>query len=160
MNFESVMRKSTFSALFLIIFLASSCSPQCNQWKVAVIKANCPCTSYVKVYLPSCNTFNGLETVLVSSNGIMRLYFYAVTLLFPLFENDERFCEVILSVDGENYSFISDRLQGGQCLLLPDDARQLLIESLLENKCVEVTTGRYQTTLTDENFCNAYKNLY
>ena len=159
MTLEYLMRKSFISALFLIIFLTSSCSPQCNQWKLAVIKADCPAASYVKVYLPACNTFNGLETVLMSSNGNVRLYLYAVTLLFPFYENDECFCEVTLCVDEENYTFIADRLQGGQCLLLPKDAMQLLMDALLENKSVEVTTGRYQATLTPENFCNAYRNL-
>lgn len=95
----------------------------------------------------------------MSSNGCVRLYFYAVTLLFPTYENDERFCEVTISVDGENYSFIADRLDGGQCLLLPGDALQLLADALLEGRCVEVSTGRYQTTLTPQNFCNAYRSL-
>ncbi|HEV8051885.1 MAG TPA: hypothetical protein VGP47_05270, partial [Parachlamydiaceae bacterium] len=97
--------------------------------------------------------------VLMSSNGIVRLYFYAVTLLFPQYENDERLCEITICVDDENFSFISDRLQGGQCLLLPNEATQLVTESLFQNKCVEVKTGRYQTILSSENFNNAYMNL-
>lgn len=153
------MRKRAICAIFLISFFSYSCSPQCHQWKLAVIKADCPSASYVKVYLPACNTFNGLEAVLMSCNGNINLYLNAHTLLFPTIGCDECHSEIMMCIEEEKYQFTADRLQGGQCLLLPDDAMQLVVCSLLEKKCVEITVGRYQTILTHENFDKTYETL-
>jgi hypothetical protein len=153
------MRKSSTPTLFLIIFLVTSCSPQCNQWKLAVIKADCPPAKYARACLPACNTFNGMEAVLMSSNGTTHFYLNALTLLFPVYECDNAHTEIKIVIEEENYCFIVDRLQGGQRLLLPEEAKQLIVDALLEFKCVEISTGRYQTTLIYENFQNVYSCL-
>lgn len=160
MSIEFKMRKRTISVLFLISILASSCSPQCHQWKLAVIKADCPPARYIRVYLPACNTFNGMETVLMSHNGSIRLYLNVFTLLFPYDdETDQEHTSVFIAIGEEKYCFIADRLQGGQCLALPDEATELIVNSLLENQCVKISTGRYQTTLICDNFATAYYRL-
>lgn len=153
------MGKRTVFILFLISVFISSCSPQCNQWKLAVIKADSTAARYVKAYLPACNTFNGVETVLISCNGNKFLYLYAFTLLFPFNSEDEEHCDVLVTVKDTKYLFTADRLQGGQCLLLPNVAMQLIIDSLLEHTCIEIKTGRYQSTLTHENFDKTYEIL-
>ena len=114
---------------------------------------------YVKAYLPACNTFNGLEAVLMSCNGNMHLYLNAFTLLFPFNGTDEDHTDVLFTIEEEKYCFTADRLQGGQSLLLPDVAMQLVIDSLLECKGVEISVGRYNTTLTSENFDKPYAAL-
>lgn len=159
MPFPYVMRKKVVYALFLITYFNTSCCPQYNHWKLAVIKADCPTASYAKVYLPTCNPFNGLEAVLMSCNGNARLYFNALTLLFPCACEDEKLSEVSISIEEENYLFMAERLQGGQCLLMPDEAMLLITHALLKKKNVEVIVGRYQTILTYENFEKTYNCL-
>lgn len=159
MTLPYVMRKKGACFFFLIAFLTVSCSPPCYQWKLAIIKANCPPANYVKIYLPACNTFNGLEAALMSCNGSRRFYLYALTLLFPCNPGDEEHSEVSFSINEEGFQFSADRLQGGQCLLLPEEAMQLIVESLLEKKCVEINVGRYKTTLIPDNFHKVYETL-
>ena len=129
------MRKKFVYTLFLISTLCSSCFPQCHYWKLAVVKADCPSASYVKVYLPPCNTFSGLEIVFIACNRDIRLYCNTLTLLFPCLYNDEKHSEVFLTIEEEKYTFIAERLQGGQSLLMPEEAQLLIILSLLETKC-------------------------
>lgn len=156
MTLEYGLGKSAKFALFLIIFFTFSCTPLCNQWKLALIKADCPPACYTKLYLPANNTFNGLEAVLMSIDGDWHFYLHALTLLFPSIAADDEHTEVILTIEETTYAYTADRLQGGQCLLLPDEANQLIICSLLEKTEVLVTSGRYQATLTPENFAKTY----
>lgn len=151
------MRKIAFYALFLITLI--SCSPYCHQWKLAVIKANCPYAIYTKAYLPTCNTFNGLEVTLISCNGSVRLYFNALTLMFPCIDGDESHTKVNLNIQGQPYSFIAERLEGGQSLLIPEEQMQLIVGALLEKQCVEIIVGRYQSTLIHTNFEKSYRQL-
>lgn len=153
------MRKQFVCALVLITLLKTSCCPQYNHWKLAAIKADCPTASYVKVYLPPCNTFNGLEAVFMSCNGNMHLYFNALTLLFPCLCNDENHSEVVIIIKDESYRFIAERLQGGQRLLMPEESMLLITLCLLEKECVEVSIGRYHALLTHENFEKSYRCL-
>lgn len=146
------MRKRSVLTLFLIAILVSSCSPQCHQWQFAVIKADCPSAQYVKIYLPPCNTFNGLEAVFMRYNGTTAFYLNVFTLLFPINEGDEEHTDVTFCIEESTYTFTAERLLGGQRLLLPDEATQLALETLIENKTIEVTVGRYQTTLIPDNF--------
>ena len=159
MSFDFVMRKRCLSALFLIALFFSSCSPTCHQWKLAVIKADCPAARYAKLYLPASNTFNGLDAVLMWSNGCLNFTLNALTFCFPNYEGDETRSEVTFSVDDEMNTFVADRLEGGQSLLLPEEAMRLVVTALLEQKCVEVTVGRFQTTLIPDHFDTAYRKF-
>jgi hypothetical protein len=159
MTIDDVMRKKAYYALFLISLLITSCSSPCHQWKLAIIKADCPRATYVKAYLPAENAFNGIEAVLISCDDTIFLYFYALTLLFPAISGNEEQTEVSVSIGEDNYQYIAERLEGGQSLRLPEHAKDRMIEALLENICVEVSIGRYHTTLTSQNFINVYRTL-
>jgi hypothetical protein len=152
------MRKQFVYAFFLITLIHFSCCPRCNEWKLAVIKADCPAATYAKAYLPPCNPFNGLEAVFISCSGDIRLYFNALTLLFPCYA-DEEHSEVFITIEEEHYCFIAERLLGGQTLLLPEEAMLLITLAFLEKKDVEVIAGRYTALLTHQNFEKIYRNL-
>lgn len=126
---------------------------------MAVIKADCPSASYVKLYLPACNAFNGLEAALLSCNGSVHLYLYVLTLLFPP-SPDEDHCDVKITFNNETLIFTAERLQGGQSLLLPDEAMVLIMGALLDNTCVDIKVGRYETTLIPDNFQKTYSLLF
>ena len=153
------MRNGALYALLLITTLIISCTPHCNQWKLAVIKADCPSATYAKAYLPACNTFSGLEAVLTSCNGSVEMHLNAFTLLFPYYDSDEEHSEVFVCIGTEKYSYVAGRLEGGQSLLLPEAAVQLITGALLESKCVDISVGRYQTTLIYQNFAKVYSSL-
>lgn len=153
------MRVGNFLFLLLIIFFSYSCAPQCNQWKLAVIKADCPSAIYTKVYLSPFNTFNGLEAVFSSSNGHFNLYLNAFTLFFPFYGCDEEHSEVIITIEEEKFSLIAERLQGGQSLKMPNEAIPLIAKALLEKKSAEITVGRFHTILIYENFEKTFRSL-
>lgn len=151
------MRKSIAHVLFLILFFNLACCPSCDQWKLAVIKANCPPSTYIKVYLPACNTFNGLEAQFICCNDQADFYLNAITLLLPCYGSDPDHAEVSFLIGDQEYVFLAERLLGGQRLLLPEEAKELAIEQLLAGNDIHVSAGRYQTVLTCEGFAKVYK---
>lgn len=153
------MRKIAIGSVFLILLFFTSCCPPCNQWKVAVIKGDCPASRYTKAYLPACNAFNGMEAVVMHSNCDTQMFLYALTLLFPVYGDDCDHTEITVCLDDENYTYIVDRLEGGQCLRLTNEARDRILCALLDGKCLEITAGRYEATLIPDNFCRVYGKL-
>ncbi|MEI8365700.1 MAG: hypothetical protein WCF65_04695 [Parachlamydiaceae bacterium] len=153
------MGKRLVYLLFLISCLFVSCSPPCYQWKFAAIKADCPPATYVKGYLPACNTFSGIEAQLVCTNGTFVLYLDTCTLQFPSTSDCPTQTKVNISVNNHKYQILAERLEGGQRLILPDDTVQFIIYSLLQASCVEISVGRYQTTLVCEGFSKTYNQL-
>lgn len=85
-------------------------------------------------------------------NGTTTFYLNAFTLLFPTNADDEEHTTVIFCIEETTQTFLAERLLGGQRLLLPDEAMQLTMETLQENKTIEITVGRYQATLIPDNF--------
>lgn len=160
MSLDFVMRKSGLPALFFITFCFSACSPHCHQWKLAIIKADCPPARYAKLYLPACSTFNGFDAVLIRANGCISFYLNALTLCFPNYGEDPDHTEVVFCIDDEVSTFIADKLQGGQSLLLPEEAMQLVVSAMLQQKCVDITIGRYQTTLIPDHFDTSYNKFF
>lgn len=152
------MRKSAYSALFLIL-LFSSCSPYRHQWKLAAIKASCPDASYVKIYLPACNTFNGLEAEFMCSNGDMQLNLNIHTLQFPMDSDDGSHATVNVIINEDIFPYTANRLLGGQRIVMPQEACQQIIGALLEGNNVDITVGRYETTLLSEGFAKHYDEL-
>lgn len=91
-------------------------------------------------------------------NGNTTFYLDAFTLLFPLNAGDEEHTEVTFCIEDVTHTFLAERLLGGQRLLLPDEAMEVTMEALFENKTIEVTAGRYQATLIPDNFARCTSN--
>lgn len=158
MDRQSSVRKSTLYVLFLIV-LFSSCSPYRQQWKLAAINACCPKASYVKLYFPTCNTFNGLEAEFLSSNGDLQLCLNIHTLQFPSDLECPDHTTVEVNIDDDPYIFTADRLLGGQRLVMPPEACQLIVCALLAGCTVCIKVGRYESTLLPEGFEKHYRRL-
>jgi hypothetical protein len=154
--FKSFIGKRALFALFLFLF---SCSPKCPQWELLAIKAHCPPVTYFKAYLPAADTFSGLEAQIVCSGADIRFYLCAKTLQIHSINENLDFSEVCISTQTEQQSFLAERFEGGQRLLLPEEAHQMIFATLLANDPVEITVGRYQATLVPDNFACIYYQM-
>lgn len=142
------------STLFLI--LLASCSHNCQQWKLATIKASHPCSTYTKARLAPSDLFNGMEAELLCNGNDETLFFNVHILCFPPAKNPEGKIDVAVCIKGESFTFAAYRLEGGQRLMLPDEAKQIIVASLLEGFPVYVSVGRYEAKLVCNNFQKVY----
>lgn len=142
----------------MVFFLISlvSCSSSKQLWKFRTIKATYPCSTYTKIYLPTCHPFNGLEAELLCNGPDMALFLNALILCFPNNTDIQGKIVVDVCIDEQYYQFLADRFEGGQRLKLPNEAMQLIIASLLDNSPVKVSVDRYEAILETGNFKEVY----
>lgn len=145
--------------VFFLIILFYSCSPHYNAWKLSIIKADCPKASYAKIYLPASNTFNGLETEFVYSDGNLQLNLNIHSLQFPCDPTDSSITTVQITISENLYIYKANRLLGGQRLNLPFEACEQIMQALLTGIDVDIVVGRYETTLLANGFTVHYNSI-
>jgi len=97
----------------------------------------------------------GLEFIQDSCNT--RLYAYTVGRIFPSqWCHDVSKTQGTLTINGDKHSFIADRFEGGQKLLIPDDIAHILIEALLNCRTCHLSIGPYNTEITYNDFCKCW----
>lgn len=144
--------------IFFLIYL-SSCTPARQAWKLTTITATFPCSTYAKAYLQTCNPFNGLEVELLCNGADTTLFLNALMLCFPPAQNDSGKIDVDICIEDQSFQYPGDRYEGGQRIRLPEEAKQLIIASLLEDIPVTIAVGRYQAIIYSENFKKVYHKL-
>jgi hypothetical protein len=66
---------------------------------------------------------------------------------------------VYILIEEEEEEFAAYRLKGGQRLLIPEEAREKIINALLTCKQVTLRVGRYKETLSPEGFNRSFARL-
>lgn len=155
---EKILEKGVLLLLFCLPLL--SCSKSCREWELSTIKATYPCATYAKARLAPQNIFNGIETEFLIAGKDATIFLNAFTLCFPASDDDDGIVEVDLAIEEQSYRFLGERLTGGQRIKLPEDAKQLIITSLLECRSIVVSVGRFQTEIVPGNFEDVYKEVF
>jgi hypothetical protein len=62
-----------------------------------------------------------------------------------------------VTVDNISTTFSAELLQGGQRLLLSDEARDYIVSALLQQQCVTLTVGPYQATFSPTRFAKYFR---
>jgi hypothetical protein len=159
--------KYTFEGRVKVIFLSLSISflfVSCSssneqQWQIdRTVVSNLDC-NLGRLTLPAINTYQGLELELVRSASGTRMYLNAFSLPFPNDLEDLSKSAVILLIDEQVYVIKAERFMGGQRLLMPEDAASLIITTLVNDKSIQITVGRYRTTIISTRFVELYKQL-
>lgn len=109
----------------------------------------------VRLFYDSQDPFCQVELELVQSASGLRMY--VDTFSRPL-SNSNAF-PITLTIDGESQIYPAELLQGGQRLLLPDIARDAVIEALLNGQCVEIAAGPYQIEILPTKFRKYFAKL-
>lgn len=160
-------KDSVLSFLFLSILslLVVGCAyystppPPSRVWVLE--KTVTPYAQYnsARLVLPIEDQFRGLEITLVRGSEGVLMYVNACSVAFPCDEDcfDPNMTQINIVVMGNNpYVVWAHRLQGGQRLLLPCEASDRIIESLLAGIPVEMTIGRYYTEIIPDRFAELY----
>jgi hypothetical protein len=109
--------------------------------------------SFSRIYTPELRSFYQMGAELNQNRCESKLYLFVLCFQFPCLENDDEHSEVAVEAEGSTYMFYAERLAGGQKLLLPEDAKQLILTALSNGYPVQLTVGGYRTTLTTLPCC-------
>jgi len=150
------IKGALFAALLLIF---QSCSSSCRQWTYDEVCTNCPYYNSKRLVLYPDNQFRGLELVFLRTYSGQRAYINIFSLALPMDSNDPHKTQICISCEISSYDLYAERLEGGQRLLLSDEAAELIISNLLECKTVTISVGRYKSEIIPRGFSEAYRNF-
>ncbi len=160
MNLVSCVRRRKALVAFLLIFLPGCCFfTPCGVWEYADVCGSCPEYSSSVIIFPRQTELDAVSIEIANgySTGV-RLY---VNLHFCGVECDEEDQTIPLEfqMEGQTYTTTAQVFEGGQHLLLPDDATDLIIGAFLSDQPVEIHVDEYHATIPPSNFCKVYNKL-
>lgn len=141
-------------ALCALFFFLSSCASY-PQWHLEKVVTCDPLSRSIRLFYDSLDPFCQIELELVQSVSGLRMYLntfgrplsYGTT--FP----------ITLTIEEEDLVYTAELLEGGQRLLLPDAARDAVIEALFNEQCVQIAAGPYQATILPTQFSKYFTTL-
>ena len=143
--------------VFAQIFLLLSCSSPCSNWVVEDACGRCPGQNLQKITLTPENKFRELQIEIARTHSDERMYLNSLSLRFPHEQSDLRQTTVTVTTADGTRQFIAYRFQGGQRLLLPEDAAALIIDKLLHSEIVALSVGRFHVEIPVQEFTRAYR---
>lgn len=101
----------------------------------------------------------GVELELDAGSSGLRMYVNVFSIEVPALPDSPTLAKVSLKICDEEYLYLAHILQGGQRLLLPDEARDTIIEALVDGFPITLSTGRYCSAIPAANFQALYDDL-
>ncbi len=147
-------RKGALVALFLLL---TSCT--CPNWTLDKTITFNPCYNSGRLYFYADCCGKDLELELDRGASGLRMYINVFSLEIAPVILDPPQAELVITIEESEYKYLADILQGGQRLLLTDEARDLIIDTLQSNQIVILKAGRYKAAIQPENFSSLYYNL-
>lgn len=109
--------------------------------------------------LPPSSPCANLEIEIRRGLSGTHVYLNAFSLPIPHLLEDPSKARVTITVCDTELTVIGDLLEGGQRLILPGDASKLIIDALLDNQCVNISTGAYKAEIIPTRFHKHYEEL-
>ncbi len=143
------------SIIALLFFFLPCCSPK-TGWVYQEVKTKPITSNSANLRIPVANPFNGLELQFLKGTFGTRAYLSVQAREILPQANDP----VAIIVNEQPYSFATTRMEGGQRLLLPEEATQLLISALSKNqKVIIAASGGFYSEIPPTNFGKPYRKL-
>lgn len=89
----------------------------------------------------------------------LRMYLNVFSLELPSLMEHSDLTLVTVEVDLEKRFFQAHLFTGGQRLLLPDAARDWILDALFQDCSITISTGCYRSVIPPLNFKKLYKSL-
>jgi hypothetical protein len=147
------MKKQITSTLFLTLTLIS-CSQPNRNWQREDVFSHDPNYASSHLSLPPDSDQDSLQVKLVQTKSGMNMYVDSIGKKLHIKPE----AKVCLEIQTENSKEIieGDCLEGGQRIVLPEDAKQKIIEKLLNGQQVHIAIDRAKTTIIPDNFNTVY----
>lgn len=146
-------------ALLGAFFIFNSCSP-CSAWQYDCITSCDPCFQSARVYYEPQNVFRepGVEIAYNTDAGFtFYLNLYGCPL--PQSLTKEGLAEVVAVINSEPSLILACVCLGNQRIMLPEEAAQRIIQSLLNHDEVCLKVGHYRVTLPFDSFDQKYNKM-
>lgn len=137
--------------LCTLFFLTHSCTTPSHTWSSQKIETCSQAT------LSPQNFFSDLGICLQKDEDKTNIYLNAYCL--PFNPDQDGTTNLFLLIDKKEYSFKASALAGNHRLLLPEEAKNLLLNALHGKKEIVISVGKYRTDVHSHMFSEAYKKF-
>ncbi len=111
------------------------------------------------MWLVPSNDFNGIELEFLQADDDIEAYLNVYTMSFPNLPGDSRHVEFQLEIMGQLKFFVAELLTGGQKACVPDEIKNAIILSLLNDEPVGISAGKYKEILVPNYFYSVYHKI-
>lgn len=147
---EAVIATAATRSLALCL-LAVSCQSS-SSWEVSETKSQHLSHQACRISRKPDNLFRGMGLEFVRTSSGTRAYLNVYSMEFSPHLSDKSKTEVLICIDQEEHTFMAHRMEGGQRLLLTDDARLLLTKALSDKKSIVIRSGRFIVEIIADDF--------
>lgn len=147
--------KLQFVRAAFIAVLCLGCS-RSDSWKVSHIQSGSTEFSSSRLSYHTKDLVNGIDAEFLSVEDSCHLYLHVHSHPIRPYKGDAKKALVQIKTPGETKNFIAHRHEGGQRLLLSEEAKDYIVKALHEGENVVVSTSGYSSTLTAESFDKKY----
>ncbi|MBS0652994.1 MAG: hypothetical protein JSR39_05635 [Verrucomicrobia bacterium] len=145
------------SCLFLSVILASCRSS--SPWALDRVESGNSDFNSAKLTFPANDPIHGIDVEFLNTSKNLYVYLNVHSIPIPALKNNPKYAFVHLTIGTEKYRFEALRREGGQRLLLPEEAVDLMISSLRKNLPIEIKVSGYSTQITPSGFPEKFKKM-
>lgn len=136
-----------------LFFTFSSCSNASQSWSARVIQS----TDCAQLSHPPENKFKNIEICFQKDGCDLKVYLNTYSI--PFQKDCDGYSTIILTINDTSTSFKASVLAGNQRILLPTEARDLLLNALNEKKEGTITVGKYFAEIRHGAFEQEYRKF-
>lgn len=135
-------RKKAVSAFFLLFFSFLSCSSP-SSWQSSHHYQSPRAYRSKQILCKASDSYKTIQLEIIKTPSSLCAYLHTLSQEFSELESFKGYSEVTLSTENDKKLFIAPRLQGGQKILLPEEALQWILNALNQNETVLVQVGSH-----------------
>lgn len=149
-------------SLRLLLFclpLIFFCCQKKDSWQHSAIRNTDPRYDLAKLTYPADTVHRGIEIELMRQHKGIEGYVNVYTFEVPPLEDSPHKAKISFLSDHHEYTFIVDRLQGGQRLHLSETALSTLLSLFEKHSEVTIEMAHYSQVFNTETFKRHYQKL-
>ncbi len=145
-------------ARFLALLLLCSCS-QNRSWRVGHVDAGHSAFNSSKLCYRSDDAANGIDVEFLKTQHTLHLYLNVHAHPVPPYEGNAKQALVVFLAGDKKFTYIAARHEGGQRLLVPLEAQEILIEALRANTSITIQLEGYTAQIDPASFSENFTDL-
>lgn len=150
---------SIFQVVPIYLMFLSGCNQPCEFWEYNETITSCPQYNSAIITIPPQERPNSAYAEFVRSSFGIRMHLNLLCFVVPTIDEEGTKSTFTVFISDQTFSYVGDLLEGGQRLLVPPDATELITQALLEGVPVVIKLGLFKIELMPDNFGELYCKL-
>ncbi len=148
----------TLLLLVLLSLHLTSCRSN-SHWALNRVESGNPQFDSTKLTFYSTDPINGIDLELLNTHQQLYVYLNVHSVPIPPLKTDPKHALVHITIGKEKHRVEALRREGGQRLLLPEDAVQLILDALKKEQSLDLAISGYRVSIDPEGFSERYEKM-